>query len=73
VLRSGTWSRGAETMVEDEGADKSNEPEERPIDRVRKLAEEAGVPWKETTRPGRRTIVFGARSSSRRRGGKKTS
>jgi len=44
---------------------------ERPIDRVRKLAEEAGVPWRETTRPGRRTLIFfgSAKSSGRGRGG----
>jgi hypothetical protein len=33
---------------EAETVDKSGERKERPIDRVRNLAEDAGVPWKET-------------------------
>lgn len=31
---------------------------ENPIDRVRKLAEEAGVPFKEKKPSGQRTLIF---------------
>ena len=45
-------------MPNGEVTHKSNEAEERLMDRVRRLAEEAGVPFKETTQPGKRSIVF---------------
>jgi hypothetical protein len=45
---------------EEETVDKSGERKERPIDRVRRLAEEAGVPFEEKKlRPGRRRPLLG--------------
>lgn len=30
----------------------------RPIDRIREACEKRGVPFKETTQPGKRTMIF---------------
>ena len=47
-------------MRDHEKTDKTGEQEkrERPIDRVRRLAEEAGVKFTESTEPGKRTLIF---------------
>lgn len=47
-------------MKDHEKTEKASEQEkrERPIDRVRRLAQEKGVPFRETTNPGERTLIF---------------
>lgn len=66
-------------MKDDKGTvHNSGERKERPIDRVRKLAEDAGVPFEEGKASGKRTIIFFgsaklAKGSASRGGDKKTS
>jgi hypothetical protein len=51
-----------------EKRDTSEAKRERPIDRMREACEKRGVPFTETTQPGRRTLIFYGSAKSGGRG-----